>query len=122
MPPCKPTTRNRRPPIRPAPAVPAAEPFRCADGADVGEMCGKDSASSSKKAGRRRSVRICSEHIQKQGWTVAARYEDQGISGAALGNRPGELKLQERALARRFDVIGATDLTRLPRSQGDLSK
>jgi site-specific DNA recombinase len=67
-------------------------------------------------------VRICSEYIQKQGWTVVAHFEDQGISGAALGNRPGVLKLQEDALARRFDVIVVTDLTRLSRSQGDLSK
>ena len=49
-------------------------------------------------------------------------FEDQGISGAAPGNRPGVLKLQEDALARRFDVIVVTDLTRLSRSQGDLSK
>jgi DNA invertase Pin-like site-specific DNA recombinase len=53
---------------------------------------------------------------------VVERFEDQGISGAALGNRPGVLRLQDAALARRFDVIVVTDLTRLSRSQGDLSK
>ena len=67
-------------------------------------------------------VRICSEYVERQGWTVVERFEDQGISGAALGNRPGVLRLQEGALARRFDVIVVTDLTRLSRSQGDLSK
>src|SRR6185436_5845158 len=36
--------------------------------------------------------------------------------------RPGVLRLQDAALARRFDVIVVTDLTRLSRSQGDLSK
>lgn len=67
-------------------------------------------------------VRICSEYVERQAWTVVERFEDQGISGAALGNRPGVLSLQEAALARRFDVIVVTDLTRLSRSQGDLSK
>jgi site-specific DNA recombinase len=67
-------------------------------------------------------VRICSEYIQRQGWTVVERFEDQGISGAALGNRPGVQLLLQGALAHRFDVIVVTDLTRLSRSQGDLSK
>lgn len=48
--------------------------------------------------------------------------EDQGVSGAALGNRPGVLKLQEAASSRRFHVVLVTDLSRLSRSQGDLSK
>ncbi|HEY0942515.1 MAG TPA: recombinase family protein [Steroidobacter sp.] len=67
-------------------------------------------------------VRVCSDYIHRQGWTVVDRFEDQGISGAALGNRPGVLRLQEDALARRFDVVVVMDLTRLSRSQGDLSK
>jgi site-specific DNA recombinase len=66
--------------------------------------------------------RICSEYAARQGWEIAQRYCDQGISGAALGNRPGVLRLQEAALARRFDVLLVTDLSRLSRSQGDLSK
>lgn len=67
-------------------------------------------------------VRVCTEYVERQGWAVVERFEDQGISGAALGNRPGVLMLQEGARARRFDVIVVTDLTRLSRSQGDLSK
>jgi DNA invertase Pin-like site-specific DNA recombinase len=67
-------------------------------------------------------VRICTEYVERQGWALAERFEDHGISGAALGNRPGVLRLREDALARRFDVIVVTDLTRLSRSQGDLSK
>jgi DNA invertase Pin-like site-specific DNA recombinase len=55
-------------------------------------------------------VRICSEYIERQGGTVVERFEDQGISGAALGNRPGVLALQEGALAHRFDAIVVTDL------------
>jgi site-specific DNA recombinase len=62
-------------------------------------------------------VRICTEHAERQGWTIVERYEDQGISGAALGNRPGVLRLREAALARRFDLVLVTDLSRLSRSQ-----
>jgi site-specific DNA recombinase len=67
-------------------------------------------------------VRVCTEHAQRQGWEVVGGYEDQGISGAALGNRPGVLRLQEAAFARRFYALLVTDLSRLSRSQGDLSK
>ena len=66
--------------------------------------------------------RVCNEYAGRQGWQIAERYQDQGISGAALGNRPAVLRLQEAALARRFDVLLVTDLSRLSRSQGDLSK
>ena len=67
-------------------------------------------------------VRVCTEHADKHGWQVVERFEDQGISGAALGNRPGILKLQEAAFAGRCNVVLVTDLSRLSRSQGDLSK
>jgi site-specific DNA recombinase len=67
-------------------------------------------------------VRVCTEYVERQGWKVVERFEDQGISGAALGNRPGVLMLQEGALAGRFDAVVVMDLSRLSRSQGDLSK
>jgi site-specific DNA recombinase len=67
-------------------------------------------------------VRVCTEYAGRQTWQIAEHYEDQGISGAALGNRPGVLRLQEAALARRLDVVLVTDLSRLSRSNGDLSK
>jgi site-specific DNA recombinase len=67
-------------------------------------------------------VRVCTEYAERQDWRIVERYEDQGISGAALGNRPGVLRLQEAALARRIDVVLVTDLSRLSRSNGDLSK
>jgi site-specific DNA recombinase len=67
-------------------------------------------------------VRICTEHALGQGWKILQHYEDQGISGAALGNRPGVRRMLEAALAQRFDVLLVTDLSRLSRSQGDLSK
>jgi site-specific DNA recombinase len=66
--------------------------------------------------------RVCGEWCAREGISVAARFEDQGISGAAIGNRPGFLAMMEAALAARFDVLVVMDLTRLSRSQGDLSK
>jgi site-specific DNA recombinase len=67
-------------------------------------------------------VRVCSEYAQSEGMQLVERFSDEGISGAALGNRPGVLRMQEAALARRFDALLVTDLSRLSRSNGDLSK
>lgn len=66
--------------------------------------------------------RVCTEFTEREGMHVSERFDDQGISGAALGNRPGVIRMQEAALARRFDVLLVTDLSRLSRSNGDLSK
>jgi site-specific DNA recombinase len=66
--------------------------------------------------------RVCSERCAREGIAVVARFEDQGISGAAVGNRPGFLTMIEAANGGRFDVLVVMDLTRLSRSQGDLSK
>jgi site-specific DNA recombinase len=62
--------------------------------------------------------RVCAEWCARNDFSVVARFEDQGISGAAIGNRPGLQAL----LAGGFDVIAVMDLTRLSRSQGDLPK
>jgi DNA invertase Pin-like site-specific DNA recombinase len=66
--------------------------------------------------------RVCSERCAKESLQVVARFEDQGISGAAIGNRPGFLAMVDAANAGRFDVLLVMDLSRLSRSQGDLSK
>jgi site-specific DNA recombinase len=63
-------------------------------------------------------VRVCTEWCTKNGSTVVAQFEDQGISGAAIGNRPG----LQQTLAARVDVLVVMDLTRLSRSQADLPK
>ena len=62
--------------------------------------------------------RVCAEWCARNEYQVVARFEDQGISGAAIGNRPGLRAL----LAGAFDVIVVMDLSRLSRSQGDLPK
>src|SRR5262249_27117837 len=66
-----------------------------------------------------RSLRQYAAH---HGWKVLERYSDQGISGAAIGNRPGLLRMQEAALARKFDVLLVMDISRLSRSMGDVAK
>jgi len=43
-------------------------------------------------------VRVCSEYAERQGWNVVQLFEDQGISGAAMGNRPGVLKASGSSL------------------------
>jgi site-specific DNA recombinase len=62
-------------------------------------------------------VRVCTEYAQRQGWQITHHFEDQGISGTAMGNRPGVLSMRETALAGRFDVLLVTDLNRLARSE-----
>jgi DNA invertase Pin-like site-specific DNA recombinase len=67
-------------------------------------------------------VRICEEYARQNGMTVSERFADHGISGASIGNRPSYIKLREALLARRFDVVLVSDLSRLSRSTGDLNK
>lgn len=59
--------------------------------------------------------RVCHEYAARHDWRIAADYVDQGISGAALGNRPGV----QAALAamQPGDVLLVADLSRLSRSQ-----
>ena len=60
-------------------------------------------------------LRVCREFAQSRGWHVAEEFSDHGISGAALGNRPGAL----RAIAALGpgDALLVNDLSRLFRSQ-----
>ncbi len=67
-------------------------------------------------------VRVCTERADKEGHAITHRFEDQGISGAATGNRPGFQQMIAAGLAREFDVLYVMDLTRLARSQADLAK
>lgn len=67
-------------------------------------------------------ISVCEAHARRQGWAVAERFTDEGISGASFGNRPGAQALEQFALGGGCGVILVTDLTRLSRSSGDLSK
>jgi site-specific DNA recombinase len=62
--------------------------------------------------------RVCERWCEANDANVVARYEDQGISGGAIGNRPGLAML----LVAPVDVIVVMDLSRLSRSQADLPK
>lgn len=59
--------------------------------------------------------RVCREFAAARGWQIAGEYSDEGISGSALGNRPGA----QAALAAlaRGDVLLISDTARLARSQ-----
>lgn len=59
--------------------------------------------------------RGCRELAAARGWSVASEHSDLGISGAAMGNRPGVLQLLKQATSG--DVILILDLQRFVRSQ-----
>lgn len=62
-------------------------------------------------------VRVCSEYAQRQGWQIVEQYSDAGISGGAMGNRPGFLRMRGDGMAGRFEVLLVIDTSRLARSQ-----
>lgn len=55
------------------------------------------------------------EYAERRGWTITQYFTDEGISGAAMGNRPGLLRLLE--IIDVTDLLLVADLTRLSRSQ-----
>jgi DNA invertase Pin-like site-specific DNA recombinase len=65
---------------------------------------------------------VCTAYAQRHGLTISQTFTDEGISGASFGNRPGAQALEQFALGGGCVVILVTDLTRLSRSSGDLSK
>jgi site-specific DNA recombinase len=67
-------------------------------------------------------LRVCSDYAQRYGWEVVREFIDEGISGAAFGNRPGAQALEQFALAGGCNVIVAVDLTRLSRNLGELTQ
>lgn len=66
-------------------------------------------------------LRVCRQYAQKHGWTVNGEYTDEGVSGCALGNRPGALRMLEAAYAGQHQVVIVMELWRLARSE-DLPK
>lgn len=67
-------------------------------------------------------MRVCTEYTEKHGLTVTHAFEDQGIAGAAFGNRRVCIAMLDAAKTRAFDVLLITDTSRLSRSPADLSK
>lgn len=67
-------------------------------------------------------IRVCTEWADREGLRTGEVFRDEGISGAAIGNRPGYLTMMDAAKAGRFDALLVMDLSRLSRNQGDLPK
>lgn len=66
-------------------------------------------------------IERCKRYCATTGYEVVAIYKDEGISGAALINRPGIRELIEESLAGDFDRVLAEDLSRFSRDQGDVA-
>ena len=60
-------------------------------------------------------IRRCREYADQNNWLVCEPITDEGISGAALGNRPGVQRVL--SAVTRGDVLLVADTTRLSRSQ-----
>src|SRR5690242_20511365 len=60
-------------------------------------------------------LRVCREFAAGRAWSIGGEFVDRGISGAAMGNRPG----LQSALAQlgTGEVLLVNDLSRLSRSQ-----
>lgn len=57
----------------------------------------------------------------RSSWSIAAIYEDKGVSGAkGRGERPEFNRMLEDATRRRFDIVAAWSVDRLGRSLQDL--
>ena len=65
-------------------------------------------------------IRLLEEYIEKQGWQVAQKYTDHGISGASM-MRPGIQSLMQDAADGKFDIVLAEALDRLSRDQEDIA-
>ena len=61
-------------------------------------------------------IRVCSERVEREGWTYLHAYCDRAMSGTSQ-LRPGYQKLLEDARKRQFDVVIAEALDRLSRDQ-----
>ena len=66
-------------------------------------------------------VRLCREHADRDGMTVADVFTDHAISGSHLNNRQGMLSLLDRAKQNAFDVVIAEALDRISRDQEDIA-
>ena len=65
--------------------------------------------------------RVCREHVERSGWTVAGGYRDAAVSGASMILRPGIQTLLEDARRGAFDIVVAEALDRVSRDQADVA-
>lgn len=64
--------------------------------------------------------RVCREHAEREGWTVAESYSDPAVSGASM-LRPGIQALIADAQKGRFGLVLTESLDRLSRDQEDIA-
>lgn len=64
-------------------------------------------------------LRICRATAERLGAEVVGEFEDAGISGSAMANRPGLQALLRLARAKGFDLLIAEHTDRLSRGGGD---
>ena len=64
--------------------------------------------------------RLCRERARSEGWEIAGQYRDHATSGASM-LRSGIQRLNENALAGKFEIVLAEALDRLSRDQADIA-
>ena len=65
--------------------------------------------------------RVCREHAEREGWTIAGAYKDSAISGDSVILRSGVQALLEDARRGLFEVVVAEALDRVSRDQADVA-
>jgi DNA invertase Pin-like site-specific DNA recombinase len=65
--------------------------------------------------------RICEEQADREGWNIAATYNDSAISGSSIILRPGIQALLRDAHSGLFDIVMAEALDRISRDQADVA-
>ena len=68
-------------------------------------------------------MRVCETRAAAEGWTIASRHGDDGVSGSTpVAQRAGGRALLADVLARRVEVVVLESLDRLSRDQVDLER
>jgi len=83
-------------------------------------ICARYSTDLQRDASIEDQVRLCREHIEREGWEYKHAYTDRAISGASA-LRPAYQALLEDARRGAFDVVVAEALDRLSRDQEDVA-
>ncbi|WP_374292947.1 recombinase family protein [Paenirhodobacter enshiensis] len=66
-------------------------------------------------------IRLCRERASREGWQIVGSYEDAGLSGSNMIQRPGIQRLLQDGREHRFDLVLSEALDRLSRNQADIA-